>query len=191
MRSSSARTQTQDIWYRRSWDSSFFGNSSQTQSLWSQPVNLFSIHGCFWSPQLLPILPGPSQPCLHPLSNNVPLQLSNSTNDGENGTTQWTGSVDILLVADKINPQVLELFQGQDQMLCGSSEPVESPHQHHIKPSLLGIVHQLIESGSTVLCPTDTLIDILLEDVPTPLWDIPSQIQKLTVCGLICGLRQF
>ncbi len=53
------------------------GDGSVTQPLRWQPVDFTTINGRPWSTQLLPILPRPSQSRFDPLSDDVPLQLSN------------------------------------------------------------------------------------------------------------------
>ena len=52
-------------------------------------------------------------------------------------------------------PQILELLQGQNQVLSAPGETIKAPDQHNIKPSLLGIIHQLIKRRSAVLGAAD------------------------------------
>jgi hypothetical protein len=57
------------------------------------------------------------------------------------------------------------------------SEAIKPPHQDHIKPSLLGIVHQLIQCWSTVLGSTNAFINIFLVDVPASFLGVASEVQ--------------
>ncbi len=112
---------SEDLSYRGVRNSQLGGYGSVAEALFSHPVDEFGVYPCWRSSQLLSILHSPPQPSLHSLSNNIPLQLSHRTDDGEDSTPQWRAGVDVLLIAHKINPQVLELLQRQDQVLSAFS----------------------------------------------------------------------
>ena len=92
----------------------------------------------------------------------MPFQLSHSTDDREDSPAQRRTGIDILLVGDEIDPQVLELLQGIDQVPGGPGKPIKPPHQDHIEPSLPGIIHQIIERRSAVCGATDPVVGVLL-----------------------------
>ena len=89
-----------------------------------------------WSSQPFSTLYSPSQASSDPLRDDVSLQLGYSTDNREDRTTKGGAGVNVLLIADEINPQMAEFLKGQNQVLGAPSEPVEPPDQHHIEPSL-------------------------------------------------------
>ncbi len=110
-------------------------------------MNLLDIGFRSYGPtQLLAVAPGPSEARSDPLSNDVPFQLGNRADDGEDRTAQGAAGVDVFLVTDKVDAQVAEFLQRQDQVSGGSSKPIEAPHQDHLKAALSGIVHEGVQS---------------------------------------------
>ncbi len=76
---------SEDLSYRGVRNAQLGRYGSVAEALGAEFLNLLAIYICARSPQPLAILPSTPQPSLNPLSDNIPLQLSHSTDDGEDG----------------------------------------------------------------------------------------------------------
>ena len=71
------------------------------------------------------------------------------------------------------------LFNGEQEMLGGTSEAIKVPHQHAIEPALAGVVHQPIQCRTALAGAGMSVIDILAY----------FQIADLSIGTLIAELR--
>ena len=127
-----------------------------------------------WEWSLETSLYNPSQSSSDTLCDDISLELRHSRNDGEEGTAERAEGVDVLLIADEVNPEIPKLLQRQDQVLGRPGKTIEAPDQDPVKASLLGIVHQLVKSWPRGLGPTDPAVTVLLVDRPTSIGRIAS-----------------
>jgi hypothetical protein len=65
----------------------------------------------------LTISPSIPHPGPYSISDDIPLQLSHSSDDREHGLADGCGRIQSLLVADKPDAEALELLQREDKVL--------------------------------------------------------------------------
>src|ERR1700686_928640 len=96
------------------------------------------------------------------LSNQVPLKLSDGTDDMKQELSGWGSGVDAFGVADKINPESVELIQAFNEVFKRPCEAVEFPYQDNVKAAFASILHKDIELRTMPLGSADTNVDIFL-----------------------------
>jgi len=69
------------------------------------------------APQANPSSFGPVKSGLHPLADDVALELGHGADDGEHGLADGRGGVELLLEGDEPDVETAERLQGRDQML--------------------------------------------------------------------------
>ena len=111
----------------------------------AQPRNCASIHTNTRPAQYYAFGLRIPQCSLDPLADQIALELCHRRHNGEQGLPEWRSGVDVFLIADELNPECSELFQGEQEMLGGAGEAVKAPHQHAIEPALAGVVHQPVQ----------------------------------------------
>ena len=72
-------------------------------------------------------------------------EFSHGADDGEHRTTHGAVGVDLILDADEAHAQMIEFFQGRQQMACAARETVEFPDQHAVDFSVSGCGHKTIQ----------------------------------------------
>jgi hypothetical protein len=130
--------------------------------------------------------PSMSHPSSNSLRNQVPLELSNGTNDVKQELPCWGGGVDAFGQADEIDSQCTELIQTFNQVFQGASKPVELPDQNYIEQAPARIPHQGIELGPMPLSSTDSRIGIFTV-ADEALAGIPAQVFQLDFAVLVQG----
>ena len=85
------------------------------------------------------------------LADERGLQLGHRADDGEHRPPHRTVGVDLILNADEADAEMVEFFQGHQQMARASREAIEFPDQHAVDLAVSGGRHQAVELGAALL----------------------------------------
>jgi hypothetical protein len=94
-------------------------------------------------------------------------------------------SVDALAQRHESDADGLQLIEQQDQVPQIAAQPIEPPAHQDVEPASFGIGDELIERGSSILCPAYTAVDVL-DGGPAPRLDVASEFSKL-ILGILIG----
>jgi len=83
----------------------------------------------------------------HPLTDEVPFQLSDRSHNREQSLPKRAGRIHILLIADELNAQSTKLLQSSEQVLGGTGEAVKPPHDHRINLSRTDYLSQEVRAS--------------------------------------------
>src|SRR5712692_2939310 len=130
---------------------------------------------------------GPYETGLHPLANNVALELGHGPNDGEHGLADGRGGVELLLEGDESDIEGAERLQGRDQVLDRPREAIEAPDEDDLELAGPGRLHQPVECPPALLGARDAAVDELLDHLPVPLGRVRAEGDELDLGVLALG----
>ena len=97
--------------------------------------------------------PGAAHACPHPLDDEVPFELSDGSDDDDDGPPQRTAGIKILAEADELDVQPVELVQDFEEMPGGSRDAIAGPDQEYLETAAACIPKQIIETRPASLGP--------------------------------------
>jgi hypothetical protein len=75
-----------------------------------------------WPPADMPSLqPSPAHPCPYSFDDEIPFEFCDSAEDDRDGPPEWPASIKILLEADELDVEMVELVE---EMAHGPGDPV-------------------------------------------------------------------
>jgi hypothetical protein len=121
------------------------------------------------------------------LPDALSLELGQRSQNVELELPGWRRAVDAFPEADEGNPKGIQIFDQDNEVPEIPAKAIQSPADHHVKPSTPRIGHELIEGGTSILRPAHPSIDVL-DCGPGPSLDVPPKFLQL-VLGLLVERR--
>lgn len=99
------------------------------------------------------------------LDNEGAFEFGDCTDDDDNCSAQRSIGIDGFPLGYKSNTQSVQFIEDVKKMLSASRETITGPNEHDIEWTSMCLVQQFVESRSPRLGSTDTVIDVLADDL--------------------------
>ena len=129
---------------------------------------------------------GALQASLHPLADQIALELGDRREDVEEQTPRWGRGIDLLVEDDQVNTEVGEFAAERHKVVSRTRQPVELGHGNDIELAGASRSDEPVKGGPAVLGPAHPTVDKLLDD-PPPCRGVASQGVELALWGLLGG----
>ena len=88
--------------------------------------------------------PSPAHSGTHPLDDQISFKFSYRPNDDDHCAAQRASGIDVFTVADKFDPQIIQVVQHFQEVTYATRDSVERSHEYDVEPVPPGIGHQLV-----------------------------------------------
>jgi len=119
------------------------------------------------------------------LSNEFPLKLRDGGEDVEEEPPVGCRRVDAVLRRHEVNPESPQFVGKEHEVTDAAREPVELVDGHDIDLAAMQVFDEAVELGAPVLHARDPEVNVLADDLPSPLFGKCADSVELKVSSLV------